>query len=99
MENIAEKVGSFVGGKIVDAVAVASAVVVLRKGVTDPKLIAGAFAVYASAKKEQKNRGQGLTFNFFCTKKNRGQGLTFNFFCTNSVSKVPYLRKSLNSRI
>jgi len=84
MENIAEKVGSFVGGKIVDAVAVASAVVVLRKGVTDPKLIAGAFAVYASAKKEQKNRGQGLTFNFFCT---------------NSVSKVPYLRKSLNSRI
>ncbi len=51
MENIAEKVGSFVGGKIVDAVAVASAVVVLRKGMTAPKLIAGVFAVYASAKK------------------------------------------------
>jgi hypothetical protein len=38
VNNVLEKVGSFIGGKVVDATAVAGAILILRSGVKDPKI-------------------------------------------------------------
>jgi hypothetical protein len=57
-EDHLASIGKFIGGKVVDAVAVAGAIVVLRSGVKDPKVIAGAFAVYATAKRSGQLNGQ-----------------------------------------
>jgi hypothetical protein len=54
-------VGSTLGGAVVNAAAVAAAIVILRSGkANDPKLIAGAFAIYASAKRAGQLNGELL---------------------------------------
>jgi ElaB/YqjD/DUF883 family membrane-anchored ribosome-binding protein len=57
-KDILASVGKFVGGKVVDAAAIAAAIVILRSGVRDPKIIAGAFSVYALAKRSGQLNGQ-----------------------------------------
>ena len=67
VNNLLEQIGSFMGSKIVDAAAVASAIVILRSGVRDPKIIGGAFALYAVAKKDGQLMGQlaGKSFDLY----------------------------------
>ncbi len=56
-ENVLEKVGSFIGGKVVDATAVAGAIVILKSKIKDPQKIAGAFALYVTAKRSGQVNG------------------------------------------
>jgi len=52
-------VGSTIGGAVVNAAAVAAAIVILRSGKAgDPKLIAGAMAIYVSAKRSGQLNGE-----------------------------------------
>jgi|GEM_PF-2618503 len=69
INNALEKIGSSIAGKIVDAAAVASAVIILRSGVKDPKIIAGAFVIYATAKRKGQLVGEiaGRNFSSFPT--------------------------------
>ena len=57
--DILEQVGQFIGGTVVNAAAIAAAIGVIRSGVKDPKIIMGAFSLYASA-----NRGQVMNCHF-----------------------------------
>ncbi|MGE3612539.1 MAG: hypothetical protein AB7G20_03510, partial [Sulfurimonas sp.] len=59
MSYLMEEIGSFLGGKLIDAAAVAAAVGLLRTGgVRDPKTLAGAIAIYVTAKREYQLHGQ-----------------------------------------
>ena len=44
--DVLKSVGSFIGEQAINATAIASAIIVLRSGIRDPKIIAGAFALY-----------------------------------------------------
>lgn len=68
--NLLEQIGSFMGSKIVDAAAVENAIIVSRSGVRDPKIIAGAFALYVTAKKDGQLMGQLAGESFYLYLKN-----------------------------
>jgi hypothetical protein len=85
--NILEQAGRFIGGKTVDATAIAVSIGILRSGIKDPRIIMGAFSIYASAKQSAQLMG-GLAGSSFDLYLEETFGINVDKFINDNIDDI-----------
>lgn len=85
--DVLKSVGSFIGEQAINATAIASAIIVLRSGIRDPKIIAGAFALYGSVKQSGSIMG-GLAGEKFDLYLKNTFGIDVDKFINENIKQI-----------